>query len=277
MAPATATVGSMASTRVGALLREWRIRRRRSQLDLALEVGVSTRHLSFVENGRSRPSPELVLSIAHHLDVPLRDRNTMLLAAGYAPRYGQTALDAPAMRRVLATLQRMLDAHDPYPGVVIDHRWNIVLANRAASAMTADVSPDALGPVLNVFRLCLHPHGLAPRTANFDDWARYLLNQLARTRAHHDDAELEALAAEIAFYPNLPGPGPTPSIALGDEPPLLVPFRVRVAGDDLSLFTTLTTFGTPQDITLDELAVELFFPADDATERILQAAVSTRA
>ena len=260
----------MASTRIGALVREWRVRGHRSQLDLALEVGVSTRHLSFVETGRSRPSPELVLAIAQHLDVPLRERNTMLLAAGYAPRYGHTPLDAPAMSRVLTSLQRMLDAHDPYPGVIIDHRWNVVIANRAAGAMVAGAAAPALGPTLNVFRLCLHPEGLAARTVNFEDWSRYLLNQLARLRARRNDPQLEALAVEIATYPNLPDPRSVSALAHGDEPPLLVPFRFRTPDAELSLFTTLTTFGTPQDITLDELAVELFFPADDDTERMLR-------
>jgi transcriptional regulator with XRE-family HTH domain len=260
----------MANARVGTLLRDWRTRRHRSQLELALDVGVSTRHLSFVETGRSRPSPELVLAIAHHLEVPLRDRNSLLLAAGYAPRFGQTPLDAPAMNRVHASLQRMLDAHDPYPGVVIDHRWNIVIANRAAVAMTAGLGEAALTSPLNVFRLCLHPEGLAAHTANFTDWARYLLNQLERIRRLRGDAELEALAAEIATYPHLPEPGPASATPQGDEPPLLVPFRLRTPGAELSLFTTLTTFGTPQDITLDELAVELFFPADDETDRLLR-------
>src|SRR5436309_6248083 len=162
-------------------MREWRTRRRRSQLDLSLDVGVSTRHLSFVETGRSRPSPELVLALADHLDVPLRERNTMLLAAGYAPRYSQTSLDDSAMARVRASLQRMLDAHDPYPGVVIDRQWNVVLANRAAGALTVGLPAELAGPPLNVYRVCLHPDGLAARTLNFAEWANYLLRQLRLT------------------------------------------------------------------------------------------------
>src|SRR6516164_4402876 len=140
---------------VGPLLRDWRVRRRRSQLDLSLDVGVSARHLSFVETGRSRPSPELVLAVADELDVPLRERNALLLAAGYAPRYTETSLDADEMARVRAALQRMLDGHDPYPGVVIDRLWNVVLANRAAALLTAGVPAPLLGPPLNVFRVCL--------------------------------------------------------------------------------------------------------------------------
>jgi hypothetical protein len=232
---------------------------------------VSTRHLSFVETGRSRPSPELVLAIGHHLDVPLRDRNAMLLAAGYAPRYSHTPLDATSMQRIHVSLQRMLDAHDPYPGVVIDHRWDVVLANRAATAMLEGVAPAALQPSLNVFRLCLHPEGLATRTTNFDEWAAYLLHQLARLRAHRGDEQVEALAREVASYPNLPEAGAAVPVAHGGELPLLVSFGLRTSDDDeLSLFTTLTTFGTPHDITLDELAVELFFPADDRTDLLLR-------
>lgn len=257
----------MARSQVGPLIREWRHRRRRSQLDVAVDVGVSARHLSFVETGRSRPSPELVLTIADHLDVPLRERNDLLLAAGYAPRYARTPLDDDSMTRVRASLQRMLDAHDPYPGVAIDRCWNVVLANRSALVLTAAVAEHVLTPPLNVFRLCLHPEGLASRTLNFDDWAGYLLGQLRRTLALTGDAELAALEREVTAYPNvaaLDGASSAP-----DEPSLLVPFVVELGGRRLSMFTTLTTFGTPRDVTLDELSVELFFPADDETERAL--------
>src|SRR6476661_6631913 len=163
----------MPATAVGPLVREWRTLRRRSQMDLAHEVGVSPRHLSFVETGRSKPSPELVLALADRLDVPLRARNTMLLAAGYAPRYSELDLDAAPMRAARTALTRMLDAHDPYPGVVIDRQWNVVVSNRAVQALLADIPPHVLAPRVNVFRVCLHPDGLAPRTLNFDDWARY--------------------------------------------------------------------------------------------------------
>ena len=256
---------------VGPLLRDWRVRRRRSQLDLSLDVGVSARHLSFVETGRSRPSPELVLAVADELDVPLRERNALLLAAGYAPRYTETSLDADEMTRVRAALQRMLDGHDPYPGVVIDRLWNVVLANRAAALLTAGVPAPLLGPPLNVFRVCLHPEGLAARTRNFPEWSAYLLGQLHRLTVLTADAELRALTDEIATYPNLP-PARDWRHATPDEPQLLVPVRVDAGDAELSMFTTLTTFGTPQDITLAELAVELFYPADDASEAMLRAA-----
>jgi transcriptional regulator with XRE-family HTH domain len=255
---------------VGELLREWRMRRRRSQMDLALDVGVSTRHLSFVETGRSRPSPELVLAIAQHLDVPLRERNTLLLAAGYAPRYGERSLEAPAMRQVRASLQRLLDAHDPYPGVVIDRRWDVVLANRSASALTTGVDPALLGPPLNVYRVCLHPDGLAARTLNFGEWATYLLGQLRRSIVLTGDPTLEAIEQEVRDYPNVAHVVAAAPPPVWDDPPLLVPLVLDAGDEQLSLFTTLTTFGTPRDVTLDELAVELFFPSDERTDALLR-------
>ncbi len=254
---------------VGDLLRDWRHRRRRSQMDLALDVGVSPRHLSFVETGRSRPSPEMVLAVARHLEVPLREQNTLLLAAGYAPRYAETSIDDESMTRVRASLQRLLDAHDPYPGVVIDRQWDVVLANSAAFALVADVPEHLLTPTLNVFRVCLHPEGLAGRTRNLAEWVGYLLHQIDRTVRLTGDVRLTAIAAEVRSYPNV--------AALGDLPtevdqPLLVPVVLDVGGTDVAMFTTLTTFGTPRDVTLDELAVELFFPADDAADAHLRSA-----
>ena len=263
----------MARSSVGELLREWRHRRHRSQLDLSLDVGVSARHLSFVETGRSRPSPELVLAVAEHLEVPLRDRNTMLLAAGYAPRFSETSLDDEAMGRVRASLQRMLDAHDPYPGVVIDRAWNVLLANQAALGFTVGVPAHLLRPRMNVFRLSLHPDGLASRTTNFAEWAGYLLRQIRRTVQLTGDEELEAVEEEVLAYPNVAAMPPVPEAERRDEPTVLVPFNMRGEdGTDLSMFTTLTTFGTPRDVTLDELSVELFFPADDATAAALSRA-----
>jgi transcriptional regulator with XRE-family HTH domain len=252
------------------LLREWRIRRRRSQLDLALDVGVSTRHLSFVETGRARPSPELVLALAHHLDVPLRERNSLLLAAGYAPRYTQRALDDVSMAPVRASLQRMLDAHHPYPGVVIDRQWNVVLANRAATAMLGTVPAALLGPPTNVYRVSLHPDGLADRTLNFTDWAAHLVQQLRRSITVTGDAALVELLEELLAYPNVAQIRPVLDIVEWDEPPLLVPFRFASPLGEVSMFTTLTTFGTPRDVTLDELALELFFPSDHVSEERLR-------
>ena len=255
---------------IGDLVKEWRAQRRRSQMDLAHEVGVSPRHLSFVETGRSKPSPELVLALADRLDVPLRARNTMLLAAGYAPRYSELDLDAEPMRAARTALTRMLDAHDPYPGVVIDRQWNVVVANRAAQQLLVGIPAEVLAPRVNVFRVCLHPDGLAARTLNFDDWATYLLGQIRRTIVLTGDATLVELEREVLAYPGLPAAGRRPDVGEWSDPPLLVPFRLALGAAEVSLFTTLTTFGTPRDVTLDELAVELFFPADDASETILR-------
>jgi transcriptional regulator with XRE-family HTH domain len=260
----------MAKPTVGVLMREWRTRRHRSQMELAHEVGVSPRHLSFVETGRSRPSPELVLAIAEGLDVPLRERNTLLLAAGYAPRYAQRSLEDESMATVRASLERMLAAHDPYPGVVIDRLWNVVLANAAALALVDGLPDHVLGPTLNVYRVCLHPDGLAGRTRNLPEWADYLLRTLRRSIVLTGDPGLETLLDELRGYPNIAGLLAEPTSTGWDEPPLLVPLEVELGGHELSLFTTLTTFGTPRDVTLDELAVELFFPADDATRALLQ-------
>jgi transcriptional regulator with XRE-family HTH domain len=265
----TAYRGAMTAPTVGELVREWRARRHRSQLDLALDVGVSARHLSFVETGRAKPSAELVLALAVHLDVPLRERNTLLLAAGYAPRFAETPLDAPAMIRVRAALQRMLDAHDPYPGVVLDRHWNVVVANSAAGVLTASLPTELIGPPMNVFRVSLHPDGLAAHTLNFAEWAAYLVTTLRRLVVVTADPVLDQLLAEVTAYPNVEELTSRPGWST-EETPLLVPCRLEMGGIEVSLFTTLTTFGTPRDITLDELAVELFFPADDATELLLR-------
>jgi transcriptional regulator with XRE-family HTH domain len=262
----------MRRSNVGPLVREWRHRRSRSQLDVAYEIGVSPRHLSFVETGRSRPSPELLDAIGIHLDIPLRERNTMLLAAGFAPRYEQTSLDDPSMTTVVTSLRRLLDAHAPFPGIVLDRVWNVVLANAAASALTS-LLPDHLSAApVNVFRASLHPDGLAAHTVDFDQWATYPLHQLHRLVMLTGDAGLVAIEHEVTSYANIvelrarvdwtaPPPGPH----------LLVPYRLDVGDIELSMFTTLTTFGTPRDVTLDELAVELFFPNDAATSDFFHA------
>jgi transcriptional regulator with XRE-family HTH domain len=239
-------------------------------MDLALEAGVSAKHLSFVETGRSKPSPELLLTLARHLEVPLRDRNALLLAAGYAPRYHETAIDDPVSQHVRASLERLLRTHEPYPGVVLDRSWNVVLANEAAGRLIAGVPESLLRPTANIFRASLHPDGLAAITLNFDEWARYLLLQLRRLVTTSGDPTLTALQDEVLAYPNVLDLIARHPDGEDDRPQLLVPCRLVVDGVELSLFTTLTTFGTPRDITLDELAVELFFPADDATDAVLR-------
>lgn len=258
------------SLKVGSLVREWRTRRRRSQMDLALEVGVSARHLSFVETGRSKPSPELLLSLADHLEVPLRERNVFMLAAGYAPRYMRTPLDDPSMARANAALERLLASHDPYPGVVIDRAWNVMLSNSAAFRLTAALPAKLTAPKLNVFRACLHPDGLAPSTRNFKEWGTYLVGQLRRLKILTNDPEVSELLMEVDQYPTVAVLDAAYD-KTSEEPSILVPWNVSIGDNELSFFTTLTAFGTPRDITLDEVAVELFYPADEATPRLLAA------
>ena len=241
-------------------------------MDLALEVGVSPRHLSFVETGRSRASPELLLALAEHLEVPLRERNRLLLAGGYAPRFSHTALDAATMARVRGVLQRVLDSHDPYPGLVVDRAWNVVLANAATRRLIDGLPEHLLQPVVNVFRVCLHPDGLAGRTSNFEEWGRYLLDQLLRSARTATDEALEDLRAEVIRYPNVVALGSQRDRRNGEDPELLVPVRLEGTDGTLALFTTMTVFGTPQDVTLSELAVELFYPADQQSEDLLRRA-----
>jgi transcriptional regulator with XRE-family HTH domain len=246
------------------MLREWREDRRRSQLDLAIDVGVSTRHLSFVETGKSKPSPELVLALAEHLDVPFRERNSMLLAAGYAPRYPQTPLDGAAMASVRAALGGLIRAHDPYPAVVVDRGWDVVMTNTGAQGFLDGVAAHLLQPPINSYRVTLHPEGMAPRIDNFAEWAHDLLATLDRQVAATRDPRLRDLLAEVSTYPNvaeLGGSWRTRS----ETPTVVVPLKLRVGDLTQSWFSTNTTIGTPVDITLEELHVELFHPADEAT------------
>lgn len=257
----------------GQLIRGWRRRRQLSQLDLALDAGVSARHLSFVENGRSRASAELLLALAERLDVPLRERNQMLLAAGYAPTFTQRALQSPDMQAVRAALTRLLDAHHPYPGFALDSQWNVVQANRAGMALAELLPPALRQPSLNVYRASLHPEGLARFTINFAQWARHLLRNLRRAIDSGADADLQQLEAEVLAYPNVQAVlAARDAHQRADDHTLLVPCVLDLPVGRLSLFTTLTTFGTPQDITLQELCIELFYPADAETEALLRPA-----
>ena len=270
--PHSAPTGKLAHLNsVGEILRDWRGRRRRSQMELALDVGVSTRHLSFIETGRARPSPAMLEALSGALEVPLRERNRLLLAAGYAPRYSARTLDDTRMHQVRSALDRLLRMHEPNPGLVLDLQWNVVLANRSALALAALLPDHLKQPAFNVFRASLHPQGLAALTENFADWASYLLQTLRRVVAASGDATIVALEQEVLAYPNVAAlASSAPADALA-EPPLLVPCVLRLPQGRLSMFTTLTTFGTPRDITLDELSVELFYPADDNSEALLRA------
>jgi transcriptional regulator with XRE-family HTH domain len=241
-------------------------------MDLALDAGVSPRHLSFVELGKSRPSPELVVLLADRLDVPLRERNEWLLAAGYAPRYTETPLDGPALARVRRSLQALLDAHEPFPAVVIDRRWTVQLTNHAAIRLAEGISDHARGVPSNIFRISLHPDGFAPRTVNFAEWSGYLLRQLELAVSRTRDPELVTLAAEVETWPGIPPRDTWRHPLPADEPDVVVPWRLRHGDGELSMFTTMSTFGTPVDVTLSELTLELFFAADDATEAALRRA-----
>jgi len=251
---------------VGGLLRGWRQQRRLSQLDLALSAGVSARHLSFVETGRSSPSRELVLHLAEALGVPLRDRNPLLLAAGYAPLYRQTALATDEMAPVRAALDRIVSGHEPYPAVVVDRRWDLVSANGPAlNLLTEGVAPELLQPPVNVLRASLHPDGLASRIMNFPEWSDHLLQRLERQIDVSRAPDLVALREELQTYPGVETSQPTAELASR----LFVPLCLRHRSQELRLFSTIATFGTALDITVAELAIESFFPADQATSNAL--------
>jgi transcriptional regulator with XRE-family HTH domain len=246
---------------VGALLREWRRRRRLSQFELALEAGVSSRHISFVENGRSQPSARMVLQLAEHLDVPLRDRNRLLVAAGYAPAFAQRDLDAPEMGPVREAIEQLLRAHEPYPAFVIDAHWGLVAANIAVGPLLDGVAAHLLEPPVNVLRLSLHPEGVAPRIVNLHEWRSHLLERLARDAIATGDPALTALRDELAGYPaGETGPAVDPAFA-----DIAVPLRLRHGDRELSFVSTRTTFGTVLDVTVAELSIESFFPTDRVT------------
>jgi transcriptional regulator with XRE-family HTH domain len=256
---------------VGDLLRDWRLRRRLSQLELSNTATVSARHLSFVETGRSKPSRELVLHLAEHLDVPLRERNTLLLAAGFAPAYRERSLEDDDMDPVREALDLILAGHEPFPAVIVDRRWDIVTANGAALGLfTAGVAPHLLEPPINVYRLGLHPDGLAPRVRNRVEYTQHLVSQLQRDAAVSGDPTLAALLDEVCDYAGVTQPGD----GVADTATrLFLPMEfTTVDGVELSFFSTLATFGTALDVTVSELSIESFFPADEWTRSQLRAA-----
>ena len=262
----------MAAAPVGDLLRDWRVRRHLSQLDVAVGAGVSTRHLSYVETGKSRPSPEMVLSLAAFLDVPLRERNTLLLAAGHAPRFGEAPLDHPSMSIVRSSITRMLDAHDPYPAIVANRDWNLELANNAALRLVGHLPAELLEPPINVYRLALAPNGLAASSPNLHEWAPTWIGALRRQIIMSPTADLESLHDELCAYPHIADVLERHEFA--DAPDVMIQIDLDTPAGRLALFTTLTTFGTPTDITLSELVIELFWPADEASSALLRQASS---
>ncbi len=259
---------SHASLQFGPLLKEWRQRRRVSQLDLACMGEVSTRHLSFLETGRSQPSREMVLHLAEQLEVPLRDRNTLLTSAGYAPVYRERPLNDPGLRPALRAVEAIIEGHMPYPALAIDRHWTLIAANAAVSRLLSDVDSALLTPPVNVLRLALHPKGLAPRTVNYTIWRAHLLDRLNRQTEASADPVLLTLLQELRAYS--PPPGIRPGQPATDFGGMVVPFELRTDRGILSFLSTTTVFGTPVDITLSELAMECFYPADDATAAILR-------
>ncbi len=269
MNPSTQPRTPPAATDIGGLIKEWRQQRRLSQMDLALDVGISPRHLSFVETGRARPGAEVLLALAQRLEVPLRARNTWLLAAGYAPRYSEQAWTSEAMSQIHGALDKLLRAHDPYPGVVLDGHWNVVLANAAAQRLIGLLPVELREPRVNMFRASLHPQGFAALTHNFNEWGSYLVQALQKQVLASRDDTVTALAQEVLRYPNVAALRPLPIEAPGAVPSLLIPCVLELGGQRFSLFTTLTSFGTPRDITLAELSIELFYPSDPETDTLL--------
>ncbi|MFI5473115.1 helix-turn-helix domain-containing protein [Streptomyces cacaoi] len=263
---------------VGPLLRVWRERRRMSQLELALRADSSARHISFVETGRSRPSEEMVLRLAEHLDVPVRERNALLLAAGYAPRYPQTPLDDPALDALRAGLERLLQGYEPYPALVMDARYDVVAANRGITMLLDGVPESLLAPPLNAMRLTLHPQGLAPRIRNLREWRGHLLAQMERQVALYRSAPLRELYEEVAAYPAAEsgrstegGPADEPADPV---PHFALPMRIEHEGQVLSFISSVSTFNTPMDVTVAELAIETFLPADPATVKYLHSLIN---
>jgi transcriptional regulator with XRE-family HTH domain len=250
---------------VGDHLREWRQRRHLSQLDLAGEAEISARHLSFVETGRAAPSREMVLKLAERLDVPLRERNVLLVAAGFAPAFPQRALDDPALKAAREAINLVLRAHEPNPALAYDRHWNLVSANRMVAPLLEGIPQRLLGQPFNILRLAFHPEALAPRTVNLAEWCGHLLERLHRQCEATADPELIKLYHDLKAYPIPARAAPLPADNVA------IPFKLRHHGEVLSFFSTTMVFGTPVDITLSELALETFFPADDLTAARMRA------
>ncbi len=268
--PMTATGGTMAHSgrSVGTQLRDWRQRRRLSQLDLALDADISTRHLSYLETGRSQPSREMVLRLAERLAVPLRERNLLLSAAGYAPVFPSRPYADPDLAPARLAVEAVLAGHEPFPALAVDRGWTMVAANGAVAPLLDGVAPHLVRPPVNVLRLSLHPDGLAPRIENLPEWRAHLLTRLRHDVDATADVGLASLLEELAALP-MP-PGSRRPVAQPERPALVVPLRIKVGDAVLSFISTTTVFGTPLDVTLSELAIEAFYPADAATAAALR-------
>lgn len=248
---------------MGTLLRDWRRRRRLSQLELSLQADVSTRHLSFVETGRSRPSREMILHLSEQLEVPLRERNVLLLAAGLAPAYTAHRLEDPPMSPVRGAIELILTGYEPHPAVVVDRSWNLVAANRSVAILTDGAAPHLLAPPVNVLRLSMHPDGIAPRISNLAQWRSHVLHRLAHDAQLSADPALTELHLELSALPGGLDPSPPPN-------GIAVPLRLRHGNTELALLSTVTTFGSALDLTAAELSIEAFLPADVHTTQALR-------
>jgi transcriptional regulator with XRE-family HTH domain len=273
MNTATASIRRAAPRPFGDYLRQWRQHRRLSQLDLAQEAEISTRHLSFVETGRSLPSREMVLRLAERLDIPRRERKALLVAAGYAPMYRERPLDDPALAAARQAVELILKSHEPYPALAVDRHWNLVAANSMLPHLLAGADPSLLQGQVNVLRLSLHPQGLAPRIVNLAQWRRHLLERLRQQIQATGDGMLAALMDELRGYP-VPD-GADELHMEGEHLGVVMPFRFRTRFGVLSFISTTTIFGTPVDVTLQELAMETFFPADAQTGDVLRRLMSS--
>jgi transcriptional regulator with XRE-family HTH domain len=247
---------------VGQLLREWRERRRISQLDLSIQADISARHLSFVETGRSRPTPGMILRLSEQLDVPLRERNALLLAGGYAPAYPEHSLDEPELTRLRAALRQILTGHEPYPALVVNRWWEMLDGNAAIAVLTEGCDPALLTSPVNALRVSLHPDGMAPRIANLAEWRAHILERLHRQVHTTRDPRLAELHAELAAYPG----GVTERPELTD---VAVPLRLRRGDQELAFFSMTAIVGAPLDVTVAEVAIESFYPADAETAAAL--------
>jgi transcriptional regulator with XRE-family HTH domain len=252
-------------TSIGELLRGWRQKRRLSQLDLAMDANVSTRHLSFLETGRAKPSREMVLTLAEHLDLPHRERNRLMLAAGFAPAYLERGIDDPSLGAARQAIDLILKGHEPYPALAVDRHWSMIAANRMVPKLIDGVAAHLLSAPVNVLRLSLHPEGLAPRIVNLGEWRAHLLERLGRQINQTGDAVLLNLLQELKGYP-----APASKAPPADLGGVAVPFRLKSGEAVLSFYSATTVFGTPLDVTLSEMALESFFPADETTAQLLR-------
>lgn len=254
----------MSEQTVGSLLKLWRERRRKSQLDLSLDAEISTRHLSFVETGRAKPSREMILLLAENLEIPLRERNKILINGSYAPHFSEKSFEDVSLKSAREAVELILKGHEPFPALAIDRHWNMVAANKTVPLLLEGIPEKLLAPPINVLRLSLHPEGLAPRIVNLEQWRTHLLQRLKKQAEDTADFELEELLNELSGYKSK---GKSKNIE--SEQQIVIPLKLESKFGTLSFISTTTVFGTPIDVTISEIALETFFPADEMTRKII--------